>query len=168
MNNKLTDDYLNLPFIDKVKSNVSQFGNKVIDIANELGWNAKWLMVVMNNESGLNHTIKNPTSSATGLIQFMKDTAIGLGTTTEKLKKMTNVDQLDYVKKYLLPYKDKVKSVSDAYLTVFYPLALYKNDDWQFPEWAVKANKIFDINKDGKLSKAEFKKYVDNKYSQYV
>lgn len=161
-------DYLNLPFINKVKDNVSQFGNKVIDIANELGWNAKWLMVVMNNESNLDHKAKNPTSSATGLIQFMDKTAKSLGTTTDKLKKMTNVEQLDYVKKYLMPYKDKVSSVADAYLSVFYPLALFKPDSWEFPEWAVKANKIFDISKDGKLTKAEFKQYVNNKYSQYV
>lgn len=167
-NKNSVSDYLNLPFINKVKENVSQFGNKVIDIANDLGWNAKWLMIVMNNESGLNHLAQNPTSSAFGLIQFMKDTLKSMGYTKEEVKKMSNVQQLDLVKKYLLPYKDKVTSVADAYLAVFYPLALFKPDNWKFPDWAVKANKIFDVDKDGELTKAEFKKYVNNKYSQYV
>lgn len=161
----MVTDYMNLPFIEKVKNNVPEFGNKVIEIANDLGWSAKWLMVVMNNESGLNEKAKNPTSSATGLIQFMKDTAIQLGTSTDALSKMSNVKQLDYVHKYLKPYANHVKNVSDAYLTVFFPLALFKADSWQFPAWVVKANPIF--FKKGNTKK-DFSDYTNNKYFRYV
>lgn len=161
-------DYTLLPFIEKVKTNQKAFGNKVIDIASKLDTIPHNLMVVMNNESGLRADIKNPTSSASGLIQFMEATAKGLGTTTAELRKMSNVAQLDYVYKYLKPFAGKLKSASDVYLSIFYPLALYKDDNWEFPEWAVKANKIFDINKDGHLTKKEFRTYVNNKYAKYL
>lgn len=162
--NKVTAEQL--PFIDKVKTNQSAFADKVIN--NPLGVNPKHLMIVMNNESGLNHKAKNPTSSAAGLIQFMANTAKSLGTTTSALLLMSNVQQLDYVFKYLKPYKSKMLSVADVYLAVFFPKALFQNDIWEFPQWAVKANKIFDISKDGKLTKAEFKQYVNNKYQKYL
>lgn len=159
-----------LPFINKVTENQQVFGEKVIEISAELGIKPEWLMVVMNNETGgtFSPSIKNPTSTATGLIQFMEATAKGLGTTTAELSSMDNVEQLDYVKKYLEPYASRIKSASDTYLAVFYPEALYKNDDFVFPNWAAKANKIFDVSKDGILTKGEFAQYVDNKYLQYV
>lgn len=157
-----------LPFIEKVKVNQQSFGNGVIDIAEEIGTLPHFLMIVMNNESGLNPAAKNPTSSATGLIQFMEDTARGMGTTTAALKQMSNVEQLKYVRKYLLPYKGKLNDVSDVYLSVFFPLALKKSEDYIFPKWASSANPIFDLNKDGQLTKKEFRNYVNNKYSKYI
>lgn len=163
-------NYLSLPFISKVTENQKEFGEKVIAIGEDIGVPPSGLMVVMNNESGLNHRIKNPTSTATGLIQFTEATAKDLGTTTAALKAMSNVEQLDYVKEYFTKYgyNDRINDVGDTYLAVFYPLALYKDDDWEFPKWAVDANKIFDVNKDGKLTKAEFKQYVDQKYGAMI
>jgi len=161
-------EYTQLPFIEKVKTNQKEFGNKVISIAQKLGVPAAALMIVMNNESGLNSAIKNPNSSASGLIQFIESTAKELGTTTAKLRAMSNVEQLDYVYKYMNTYKGKLKDTADVYLAVFFPVALYKNLDWEFPNWAVVGNPIFDINKDGTLTKQEFKNYVYNKYKKYI
>lgn len=161
-------DYSQLPFIDKVKQNQKAFGNKVIAISDKLDIHPDSLMVVMNNESGLRSDIKNPTSSASGLIQFMETTAKALGTTTADLRKMSNVEQLDYVYKYMKPYAGMMHDVSDVYLSIFYPYALFQKDNWEFPQWAVKANPIFDINKDGTLTKGEFRKYVHNKYDKYL
>lgn len=157
-----------LPFIDKVKENQNEFGLKVIEISRKLECDPKHLMLVMNNESGLNHKVKNPTSSATGLIQFMDSTAKSLGTTTLTLKSMSNVEQLDWVYKYLLKYKGRYTTASDLYLGVFFPLALYKNDDYVFPKWASDANKIFDVNKDKVLTKKEFRLYFEKKYAKYL
>jgi hypothetical protein len=157
-----------LPFIEKVKTNQKDFGNKVIDIAKLLKTNPSNLMVVMNNESGLKADIKNPTSSASGLIQFMEATAKELGTTTAELRAMSNVKQLDYVYKYLKLYTGKMNSAGEVYLAVFYPLALYRDDNFTFPAWVVNANKIFDINKDSILTKREFKQYVYDKYKKYL
>lgn len=157
-------DYKTLPFIEKVTENQEAFGNKVIAIAADLGLQPDWLMIVMNNESGLNHRIKNPNSSATGLIQFIETTAKRLGTSTAALKEMTNVEQLDYVKKYFGLYAQKINNAADAYLAVFYPQALFEADNWSFPDWAVKANPIF--FKQG-TTKTDFNNYVKSKYGTY-
>lgn len=162
--------FTDLPFISKVAESREEFGNKVISIAQDLGVLPHWLMIVMNNESGLNPAAKNPTSSASGLIQFMEPTAVQLGTTTAQLRAMTGVQQLDFVKKYFTAYgyHKKISSVADTYLAIFFPLALYKPDDYVFPKWASDANPIFDLNKDGTLTKEEFKNYVNNKYAAYI
>lgn len=47
-----------------------------------------------------------------GLIQFMPETAIGLGTTQEDLLKMTPEQQLTYVEKYFREIKDRHKLAS--------------------------------------------------------
>ena len=162
--------YLKLPFIDRVKQNREAFGKKVISIANSLFISPNWLMVVMNNETAgtMNSSIKNPTSTATGLIQFMEATARTLGTSTAQLAAMRNVEQLDYVKAYLKPYARKIKSVSDCYLAVFFPQALDMPNEWAFPKWASDANRIFDLNRNGILTKGEFVQYVNDKYGQYL
>lgn len=159
-----------LPFINKVPENRQAFGEKVISISDQLGFMPEWLMIVMNNESGEDSTAHNPYSSATGLIQFMESTAADLGTSTAALAAMTNIDQLDYVKKYFTKYGyyHHVNDVSDCYLAVFFPSALFKGEDYIFPKWASDANPVFDLNKDGQLTKAEFRKYVNDKYSAYL
>ena len=159
-----------LPFINKVTENQQAFGEKVISICSSLGILPEWLMIVMNNESGENSHIKNPFSSASGLIQFMEPTAIELGTTTEALRAMSNIVQLDYVKAYFQKYGyyKKITDTATCYLAIFYPAALYKGEDFIFPKWASDANPIFDLNKDGQLTKAEFRQYVNNKYAAYI
>ena len=103
-------------FENKVTSNKEAFLQKVRLICAKLGIEPDWLMFVMNSESGLNPAAYNPNGGASGLIQFMPDTAKGLGTTTEALRKMSNVAQLDYVYKYFYPYRGKMSSLYDLYL----------------------------------------------------
>jgi len=160
--------YTDLLYISKVKTNQAAFGNKVILIAQLLDISPNSLMFVMNNESGLDHTIKNPNGSATGLIQFTEATAKNLGTTTAALKAMTNVQQLDYVWKYLQQWKSKISDTASLYLSIFYPAALFKDNSFQFPKWVVTANPIFDLNKDGNLTKSEFLSYVNQKYAKAI
>ncbi|MDR7212203.1 hypothetical protein [Flavobacterium piscis] len=59
-----------------------------------------------------------------GLIQFNEEAAKTIGTTYAKLKIMTFIDQLDYVKKYLEKNKDKLSSLTDFYLQVIKPNAV--------------------------------------------
>jgi hypothetical protein len=113
-----------------VIENKEAFMTKVNEIASKLGIKSEWLMAVMAFESGLNHKAVNKTSGATGLIQFMPSTATGLGTSTSALAAMTNVQQLDYVYKYLAPYKSKMTSLAHVYLSVFYPAAVGKADTY--------------------------------------
>lgn len=162
--------YKDLPFIDKVKTNQQAFGEKIIQVSADLGISPNWLMIVINNESAgtFSPSIKNPLSTATGLIQFLESTALRLGTSTAQLAQMSNVQQLDYVKKYLMVYKGKMKSAADTYLAVFYPAAIGKPPDYTFPASIVSVNKIFDLNKNGLITKAEFDEYVNKKYAAYL
>jgi hypothetical protein len=107
---------------------------------------------------------------ATGLIQFMPRTAKGLKTTTQALYKMSNVDQLDYVYKYFLPAKGKLKSFEDLYLYTFYPVAIGKPDNYiigsekglDYAKELVKQNPL-DFDHDGYLSVKEFKQFIYKK-----
>jgi hypothetical protein len=157
-----------LVYEDKVTENRTEFIAKVRSICDQLSIKPDWLMAMMNHESGLNHRIQNPNGGATGLIQFMPDTAQRLGTSTEALRAMTNVEQLDYVYRYFLPYRGRVHNYSDLYLVTFYPYALGRSDDFVFgsersPEWAKKVrdqNAAIDLNGDGAITLAEFRQWV--------
>lgn len=157
---------MNLIFSEKVKTNQTAFLNKVVYICQKLEVDPNWLMAIMNFESGLNPQKENPKSKAVGLIQFMPDTAILLGTSVEKLKAMSNIQQLDYVWKYLVTYKKKIKSFIDLYFAVFFPLAIGKPLTWIIEAKKLSRSKIaeqnpvFDINKDNQITVAEVQEII--------
>lgn len=109
------------------------FRAKVRSVAAQLKINPDWLMAIMAFETGRTFdpaTRNKAGSSATGLIQFTSATAIGLGTTTAQLARMTQVEQMDYVYKYFLPYASRCKSLIDTYMAVLYPSAIGKANDY--------------------------------------
>lgn len=114
-------------------------------------------MACMAFETGVTFspTIKNAAGSgAVGLIQFMPRTAKALGT-TEKLEKMSAVEQVDYVKKYLTPYKSRLKKLEDIYMAILYPAAIGKLTNHTLFEDGNKTytqNKGFDKNNNKKIS----------------
>src|ERR1700682_4742234 len=136
------------------------FKSKVISICTNLGCDPSLLMAAMAFESAetFSPSIKNKLSGATGLIQFMPKTAKALGTTTDDLAAMTAVDQLDFVAAYLKPFKNKMTSLSDVYMTILFPKAVGKPEAFVLfadPSKAYKKNKGLDINKDGQVTKGE-------------
>ena len=150
-------DDLNIP-------NKDEFLQKVKQVSVDLSINPDWLMQIMYKESGINSEIQNPDTNATGLIQFMPSTAENLGTTVDDLKAMSNVDQLDYVEKYLASIKrsyGNFGSYLDLYLAVFFPAAIGKPLDTvlqaaNLPASVIaRVNQGFDLNKDGKITLAE-------------
>ena len=155
-------------FEEYIKENKKEFTEKVNNICAELRIEVNWLMFVMWFESRLNSQAVNPISGATGLIQFMPSTARGLGTTTDVLKRMSNVQQLDYVLAYLRPYKGRMKTWVDVYLAVFYPRAMGNPNFVITSDIVAKQNKIFDLNKDLDISVKEIetvlRKQIPNKY----
>jgi hypothetical protein len=163
-------------FLDLVKDNKTAFINELENVSKRLNISPNWLMAVMYKESRLNPQAVNKTGGATGLIQFMPNTAKGLGTSTAELYNMTNVEQLKYVEKYFRPYKDKIKSYLDLYLVTFFPVALSKPNDWYFETKNLTKEKIGIQNKGingGKpINKIAFKNYllknIDSKYLQYL
>lgn len=147
------------------KNKVSkEFINKVKEISLKLQINPNWLMVVIELETAGTFSASITNSLGyTGLIQFGKDTAISLGTTTDELRVMTEIEQLDWVYKYLRPYRKKMNNLADVYLAVFFPRAIGKPDGWALqtkrltPERIAKWNPLFDINKDKQIQVWEIK-----------
>lgn len=129
-----------------------------------------WLMTGMAFETGrtFDPAKKNAAgSSGTGLIQFMRYTAVDLGTTVEALAKMTAEDQLNYVYKYFLPYKGRLNSLGDVYLAILYPKAIGKDADWVM--WkkgtlAYEQNKGLDKDKDCDIERQEVIKTIEAIY----
>jgi len=154
-----------------IKENKEAFLSKVREICQYLSIDPDWLMLVMWFETArtFDHRIVNHVSGATGLIQFMPRTARSLGTTTEALKMMSNVEQMDYVKRYLSPYRGKMKNWLDVYCAVFYPVLIGKPDSYVIDrEIVAKQNPVFDLNKDLKIHKWEIRqalqKSIPNEY----
>jgi len=148
---------------------------KVKQVALRLRVDPNWLMAIMYFESArtFSPSITNSVG-ATGLIQFMPATAIGLGTTTAALRNMSAVQQLDWVEKY---YKQSYKflkisaasSYVDTYLITFFPAAVNKGLDFVIQTKTLSAaliarqNPIFDTNKDGQLTVREVQNVMLNK-----
>lgn len=137
-----------------------EFRVRVREIAGNLNIDASWLMAVMGFETGytFSSSIKNPGSSATGLIQFVSSTAKSLGTTTAQLARMSPVQQLDYVEKYFNQYKGRINNLGDCYCAVFWPAAIGKLDSYVIatsPSSVYNANAGLDVNRDGKITRGE-------------
>jgi len=169
------------PYIyeSKIKDNKEEFILGIENLTNYLGIdNPNSLLAVMNLESGLNPKAQNTTypfanGYATGLIQFTPDTAKYLGTSVESLYATNNVGQLEYVKKYFSPFRGKIKSFTDLYLTTFFPAALGKADSYVIEtskisaQSVAKSNPSFDLDKNGAITVGEFKKAVLGKIPDY-
>lgn len=142
------------------------FFNKVIEVSEKLEIDPSWLLDVMRFESNLNPQAVNRITGATGLIQFMPDTAKALGTTTTALYDMTAVQQMDYVYRYLLPYKGKMDRLIDVYFAVFFPAAIGKPRDWVLRTSGMSAgliasqNGIFDTVRDNQITVGEVEDYL--------
>lgn len=142
----------------------STFKASVLWIEDQIGLSADKLMNCIAFETGttFDPAIKNMAgSSGTGLIQFMRSTAIGLGTTVEELAAMSAERQLGYVYKYFKPFGSDLSgwTQEDIYMAILYPKAIGKPLDWAMP-WkygslAYKQNSGLDLNKDRKITKQE-------------
>jgi hypothetical protein len=127
---------------------------KMQNISDKYGFPVEWLANLINHESAgtWNPSITN-SIGATGLIQFIPSTAQGLGTSTEKLRKMSFSQQLDYVDSYLyqalknkkiLSSNGKVPNSfaqSDLFMLIFYPKSVGQ-PDYIFPDSVQKANGV--------------------------
>jgi hypothetical protein len=159
--------------VDAQKVDVStiqdpDFKTKLQKVASALGVKANDLMAIFKQESGVNPHIQNSTSGATGLIQFMPDTARRLGTTTDALKQMDGVEQLDYVYKYFKMTGVGNGTLGDLYMAVFMPkyvgypddTVLGQNGAAGFSGKVYDQNKGLDRNKDGAITVADVKSSV--------
>lgn len=114
------------------------------ETASKLGINPKTLFNLINFESGWNPKIKNPLSSARGLIQFMDATAREMGYSggsSELIQKHpTRESQLRTpVYNYLKRWKP-FPTQQSIYMAVFYPKYRYVPPSTEFPDSVKKVN----------------------------
>ncbi|MGV3621824.1 MAG: peptidoglycan-binding protein [Archangium sp.] len=143
------------------------FVDQVNAMAGRLGVRPEWIFAVMKNESGMDPAAVNRTSNATGLIQFMPETARGLGTSVEALRNMSATEQLRYVERYFQPYAGKIRSGPDMYMATFWPAGLGKPDSYNIGGATVaRQNPIFDLNRNGQITAGEFREYYRRRYPE--
>ncbi|MBY8962038.1 hypothetical protein KJK34_04660 [Flavobacterium sp. D11R37] len=167
-------------FIDKLSHAEIQ---KVIEVCKAVNIDQpNWLLAVMFFETArtFSPSIRNGIGSV-GLIQFTRDkkgveykTIAGRKYYLDELAQMSFIEQMDVVKAYLKQaLRTKPKSFVDVYLSVFFPVAQGKSDDYVFQtsglsaELIAKQNPIFDRNKDKKILKKEVEDYFREVYNKW-
>ena len=141
-----------------------QFYSRVVEISQKIKCDPEHLMAIMNLETRrtFSPSERNNKSStkATGLIQFTRKTAPTLGTTIDELAKMTAIEQLDYVEKYLVRCKksagykdDEVLTSGDLYALIFQPANAKKDYLAKAGTKAYSDNKLLDVNNDKFITK---------------
>ena len=152
-----------------------QFREKVILTGKNLNIEPNYIMACIALETGrsFNPAIKNPKSSATGLIQFMNSTAKYLGTTTEHLSKMSHIEQMDYVELYFSMTAKNVGiptskwSLGDVYFSIFTPSIIKKlpsDTIYTKGQHAYEVNTLHDRNKDGIITKQDLSENINTYY----
>lgn len=129
------------------------------------GFPPEWLANLIDFETARtwSPSITNPTSGATGLIQFMPATARDLGTSTSALRSMSFRAQWRYVDAYLQRRMTSAASKglydrssgqvtrrftqTDLFMMIFYPVAV-GNPNYRFPANVVRANNGIDTPKE--------------------
>lgn len=140
-----------------------EFLREVEGVAQRVGAQPEHLMAAMSFETGgtFASDVKNPRSSATGLIQFMDSTAKGLGTSTAALAQMTPTEQLQYVEKYFEPYRGRLNDLESVYTTILAGSPHDANDVlFSQGERAFGPNRELDVNGDGRITAAEATAHV--------
>lgn len=159
-----------------IKINLDQnFVNEVRKMSSRLGIPVSTLMGIMDFETGgsFDPAKRAAASSGVGLIQFISKTAKGLGTSSEELKQMSQIEQLKYVEKYFKEQmkRSKIDTLSDAYMAVLNPSKIGKAEDAPVfkrgtEEYA--ANAPLDFNEDGIITKKEASNKVANRAKKYI
>lgn len=148
-----------------------EFRRKVIVICKTLGFDPSWLMACMAFETGgtFSPSVLNKWSRAVGLIQFMPKTAASLGTSSQQLARMSAEAQLDFVYRYFQPWKGRLKSLEDVYMTILWPLAVGKENSFVLfaaPSRQYMQNKGLDIDGGGQVTKWEAAEHVRRRYTR--
>lgn len=149
------------------------FRTRVRQMGKTLNINPNWVMAIMGFETRFTFdpTTRNPRGSATGLIQFTEATANELGTSTAALRRMTAVQQLDYVEKYFAKYASRIVNLGDAYMAVLWPVAMGRPDSYVM--WTkvgtyareYDVNRELDINRDDQITRGEAASLVNKSMS---
>ena len=109
------------------------FYRELIAMCGRLGAHPLDVLKVMNAESGVDPAAYNPNGGASGLIQFIPSSLLGVGyTLTPASFRLTTAEfQLPYVERYFQPWKQYgLGNVNRVYQAVFLPGTMaYGSDD---------------------------------------
>jgi hypothetical protein len=130
------------------------------------------LLGVMESESGVRPDVQNPHGKATGLIQFMPNTLVGLGWTQgpDAFKTLTAEQQLPFVEKFFAPHATEgLTSAGRLYQATFLPATLPGSNESTIiaaPHGpnadAYVANKLLDTNQDGVITVSDLTNRINN------
>ena len=168
-------------FVERVTLDIDDgFFPKLRLVAMALGARARDMMAVMYSESACRATAHNdnPKSlppekrwNASGLIQFMPPTLVGLGWTQghAAFRTLTATEQLSWVERYYRAYRGHLGTVGGLSVATFLP-ALIKhagNRDFVLTAkagalpWAYGPNAAFDADKDLRITVGELEDAVE-------
>jgi hypothetical protein len=143
------------------------FKRELLAMSERLDMNADDLGAVMSFETGGTFRadiLSAAGNGAVGLIQFTKDAEPLVGKTRAELGRMTPVQQLKYVEKYLAPAKGALRTSTDHYMAVFSPRGIGHGPDFglyfedaptQKERDRYRLNKALDTNGDGTITVGE-------------
>lgn len=138
--------------------------------SNQLGISPSWLDTVIQSESKGDLQAVNPSSNATGLIQFMPTTAAELGTTIDKIYNMNLEEQFNLIVKYFqlqMKYNNitSIQRDFDTYTLVFYPKAVNMPLEYKLPQNVYSQNyKMFDSEGKGYINVNDIKQQFEKIY----
>lgn len=150
-------------------------------VADELGAAPFDLLKVEQAESGVRADARNPSTNASGLIQFMPRILEGLGWTKgdEEFRRLQAVEQVPWVRRYFAPHAGKLRSTAALYVAVFLPALLDLAADENAVlcakgarlGWVYAANAVFDANNDyvitvGELGQAVARNMVGPRWEE--
>lgn len=135
------DEMLNIPSILPAPGNCLIWAWKVENSfiaalhagSARLGLDPNWIMAIMAVEtvSSFKPCVRNPFTQATGLVQFMPDTARELGTSIDGLCGMSQTGQWRYVEEYLrrkIRAHGRPRDLGSTYMLVFTPIMTQRPD----------------------------------------
>lgn len=152
-------DYNRIAGVEGNANVTPQFVAEVEAMAQRLDTRPEYIIAVMSFETGgsFSPSIRNPVSSATGLIQFLSSTARGLGTSTAELARMSPVEQLGYVEAYFEPFAGRLNTLEGVYTAVLSGSPKPDPNTTLFSSGtlAYRQNAPLDTNGDGRITSAE-------------
>lgn len=152
-------------------SDTYAFEQKVREVSRRLDIPAEWLMAVMYSESKFDASAENRKGSgAVGLIQWMPETAKDFGQSTQNIKKLSHIEQLDIAYNYLNRVRQKYgefKSLGHLYLGILYPKAMSGDFCYTLyakPSTAYQQNAGLDEDQDGRVTVRDIDKRMRRIY----
>lgn len=116
------------------------------NVAHRLDVPPAWLDALINFETGGTYdpTVKNPYSSARGLIQVLDSTAQDVFNVSDSLSLVREYDTFEsQMENVVYPYLKRYapfNTQQELYMAVFYPAYRYENPDTAFPKHVQAAN----------------------------